>query len=143
MNGGSGLHCVEDYLSPITRLIKFRPSWNYLSIITNKPCLLILSYLKSLARFKNWAITQSWNGNYAKRTNGSPDIVYHPEEGVNDGIWPWRCRYDTFLWVGEEVVVSMLEMAYKEEDDPFMACLFSTNSFAQPFRLLCYRQKKG
>jgi FAD dependent oxidoreductase TIGR03364 len=43
---------------------------------------MILSYLRTFASFKNWAITQSWNGIYAKRTNGEQDFIFHPADGV-------------------------------------------------------------
>ena len=43
---------------------------------------MIIAYLRQFAKFKNWAITQSWNGTYPKRTNGEVDFVYQPEAGV-------------------------------------------------------------
>ena len=43
---------------------------------------LILSYLKKIARFKNWTIKESWNGIYPKLTNGDTDLFISPEPGV-------------------------------------------------------------
>jgi FAD dependent oxidoreductase TIGR03364 len=43
---------------------------------------LIIDYLRKFANFKNWAITQSWNGIYPKRTNGEVDFVHTPENKV-------------------------------------------------------------
>ncbi len=43
---------------------------------------LILSYLKKIARFKNWTIKESWNGIYPKLTNGDTEIFISPEPGV-------------------------------------------------------------
>ncbi|WP_069659003.1 TIGR03364 family FAD-dependent oxidoreductase [Arcticibacter eurypsychrophilus] len=43
---------------------------------------LILNYLKTFARFKDWKLLQSWNGVYAKMTNGDTCFQHSPEEGV-------------------------------------------------------------
>lgn len=43
---------------------------------------LILSYLKKIACFKEWQVTESWNGIYPKLTNGDTDIFFSPEPGV-------------------------------------------------------------
>jgi FAD dependent oxidoreductase TIGR03364 len=43
---------------------------------------LVLDYLKTFARFKNWNIAQTWNGIYPKRTNGEVDFVQEVESGV-------------------------------------------------------------
>lgn len=43
---------------------------------------MVIDYLKQFASFKNWAISQTWNGIYPKRTNGEVDFVHQPEEGV-------------------------------------------------------------
>jgi len=43
---------------------------------------LVVDYLKQFAVFKNWNITQSWNGIYPKKTDGKTDFVYSPEDGV-------------------------------------------------------------
>ena|SRR5204862_6054506 len=43
---------------------------------------LVLSYLKKIAKFKNWKIKESWNGIYPKLTNGDTDIFLSPEPGV-------------------------------------------------------------
>lgn len=42
----------------------------------------VISYLKGFAKFKNWAISQTWNGIYPKRTNGEADFVHQPQQGV-------------------------------------------------------------
>lgn len=43
---------------------------------------LIIDYLKQFVQFKSWDLLQSWNGIYAKTTNGKTDFVYSPEQGV-------------------------------------------------------------
>lgn len=43
---------------------------------------MILDYLKTFARFKDWQLLQSWNGIYAKRTDGATEFIHRPEEGV-------------------------------------------------------------
>ncbi len=43
---------------------------------------LILSYLKKIARFKEWHVAESWNGIYPKLTNGDTDIVFSPDPGI-------------------------------------------------------------
>lgn len=43
---------------------------------------LILAYLKQFAQFKNWQLQQSWNGVYAKHTEGETEIFFSPEPGV-------------------------------------------------------------
>lgn len=43
---------------------------------------MILDYLSSFAHFKNNQLIESWNGIYAKLTDGSADIFFSPEPGV-------------------------------------------------------------
>src|SRR3546814_879829 len=43
---------------------------------------LILDYLKTFAVFRDWQVMQTWNGIYAKSTDGSPYLVENPEQGV-------------------------------------------------------------
>jgi len=43
---------------------------------------LILDYLAGFARFPNEAIIETWNGIYAKLTNGEGYIHLEPEQGV-------------------------------------------------------------
>lgn len=43
---------------------------------------LILEQLKKIARFKDWQITESWNGIYPRLTNGDTEIFYSPEQSV-------------------------------------------------------------
>ena len=43
---------------------------------------LILTYLKKFASFKNWTVKESWNGVYAKLTDGGTEIFFSPEPGV-------------------------------------------------------------
>ncbi len=43
---------------------------------------LILDYLKSFARFPTEQVTETWNGVYAKMTNGATELVLRPEPGV-------------------------------------------------------------
>lgn len=42
----------------------------------------ILQYLQSFARFKTNEILETWNGIYAKMTDGSSGWIHHPEPGV-------------------------------------------------------------
>jgi FAD dependent oxidoreductase TIGR03364 len=43
---------------------------------------MILDYLKKFARFRNETIIETWNGIYAKLTNGKTELVLQPEGGV-------------------------------------------------------------
>lgn len=43
---------------------------------------LIMDYLQQFVKFKNWQLIQSWNGIYAKKTDGKTDFIYSPEPGV-------------------------------------------------------------
>ena len=43
---------------------------------------MILDYLNSFARFKDHSITATWNGVYAKLTNGDSHLFVSPEPGV-------------------------------------------------------------
>ena len=43
---------------------------------------LILDYLKTFAVFKDSSLIQSWNGIYAKMTNGQTSFIHTPEDGV-------------------------------------------------------------
>lgn len=43
---------------------------------------LILDYLRRFARFPVERISETWNGVYAKMTNGGTEVVLHPEHGV-------------------------------------------------------------
>jgi FAD dependent oxidoreductase TIGR03364 len=43
---------------------------------------LILDYLKTFARFKDWNVAQTWSGIYPKKTDGKTDFVCEPEPGV-------------------------------------------------------------
>lgn len=43
---------------------------------------LILDYLKTFARFKNWQLQQSWHGIYPKLTDGETELFFSPEPGV-------------------------------------------------------------
>lgn len=43
---------------------------------------LILSYLNSIAKFKDLRIAETWNGIYPKLTNGDTELFYSPEQGV-------------------------------------------------------------
>jgi FAD dependent oxidoreductase TIGR03364 len=44
---------------------------------------MILDYLQKFADFKDWAVIESWNGVYAKLTDGETDIFLSPEPGVH------------------------------------------------------------
>lgn len=43
---------------------------------------MILNYLKTFAQFKEWKITETWNGIYPKLTNGDTELFFSPEAGV-------------------------------------------------------------
>jgi FAD dependent oxidoreductase TIGR03364 len=43
---------------------------------------MIVDYLGSFAQFKDGRITETWNGIYAKRTDGESDLFLSPEPGV-------------------------------------------------------------
>jgi len=43
---------------------------------------LILDYLYTFATFKDNTLIQSWNGTYAKMTNGQTSYITQPENGV-------------------------------------------------------------
>jgi FAD dependent oxidoreductase TIGR03364 len=43
---------------------------------------MILDYLLKFADFKDWSVIESWNGVYAKLTDGETDIFLSPEPGV-------------------------------------------------------------
>jgi FAD dependent oxidoreductase TIGR03364 len=43
---------------------------------------LVLNYLKELANFKDWSVIQTWNGEYAKLSNGGTEFIYEAEPGV-------------------------------------------------------------
>ena len=43
---------------------------------------MIIDYLKTFARFKDWTISETWNGVYSKLTDGDADLFFSPEPGV-------------------------------------------------------------
>ena len=43
---------------------------------------MILDYLRKFARFKDWAVAETWNGIYSKLTDGEPDLFFSPEPYV-------------------------------------------------------------
>ena len=43
---------------------------------------LVLNYLKELANFKDWSVIQTWNGEYAKLSNGGTEFIYEAEPDV-------------------------------------------------------------
>jgi glycine/D-amino acid oxidase-like deaminating enzyme len=43
---------------------------------------MILDYLRSFARLRDYSIMESWNGVYTKLTNGEPDLFFSPEPSV-------------------------------------------------------------
>jgi len=43
---------------------------------------LIIDYLKQFAALKDLRLLQSWNGIYPKLTNGKPELVHQPQQGV-------------------------------------------------------------
>jgi len=43
---------------------------------------MILDYLKKFAQFKDWTVSESWNGVYPKLTNGDTDLFTSPEPYV-------------------------------------------------------------
>ena len=42
----------------------------------------ILDYLRCFARFRDWTVSQTWNGVYAKLTDGEADLFFSPEPYV-------------------------------------------------------------
>ena len=43
---------------------------------------MILDYLKTFASFRDWQLSQTWNGIYPKMMNGQTELILSPEEGV-------------------------------------------------------------
>jgi FAD dependent oxidoreductase TIGR03364 len=43
---------------------------------------MILDYLKKFAQFKDWTLSETWNGVYSKLTDGETDLFFSPEPGV-------------------------------------------------------------
>ncbi len=43
---------------------------------------LIVAYLQTFARFKDWKLLQSWHGIYPKMTNGETELILEPAPGV-------------------------------------------------------------
>lgn len=43
---------------------------------------MILDYLRKFARFRDWSVVETWNGIYAKSTDGEPDLFFSPEPYV-------------------------------------------------------------
>ncbi len=44
---------------------------------------MVLNYLKKFAQFKDWTLSETWNGIYPKLTNGETDLFFSPEPGVH------------------------------------------------------------
>lgn len=43
---------------------------------------LVLNYLKDLVNFRDWSVIQTWNGEYAKLSNGGTEFFYEAEPNV-------------------------------------------------------------
>jgi len=43
---------------------------------------MILDYLRKFARVRDWSVSETWNGIYAKSTNGETDLFFSPEPSV-------------------------------------------------------------
>ena len=43
---------------------------------------MIIEYLERFANLKEWRQLESWNGTYAKLTDGRTDLICSPEAGV-------------------------------------------------------------
>lgn len=43
---------------------------------------MILDYLRKFAQFKDWSLTESWNGIYSKLTDGETELIFSPEPSV-------------------------------------------------------------
>lgn len=43
---------------------------------------LVMDYLKKFTRFKDYSLSASWNGVYAKMTNGKNHLLQQPDENV-------------------------------------------------------------
>ncbi|MBI2731414.1 MAG: TIGR03364 family FAD-dependent oxidoreductase [Sphingobacteriales bacterium] len=50
----------------------------------DKECInqLVVDYLKTFSQFKSYQLSQTWNGIYAKMTNGDTEIFFSPEKDV-------------------------------------------------------------
>jgi len=44
---------------------------------------MVLDYLRTFARFRDDTVKATWNGVYAKRTDGEPDLFFSPAPGVH------------------------------------------------------------
>ncbi|MNS31125.1 bifunctional tRNA (mnm(5)s(2)U34)-methyltransferase/FAD-dependent cmnm(5)s(2)U34 oxidoreductase [compost metagenome] len=64
----------------------------------------IMDYLKTFADFKNWNLQQSWNGIYAKMTNGATEFIHSPEQGVTIINAPGGAGMTLSFGLTEEVV---------------------------------------
>jgi FAD dependent oxidoreductase TIGR03364 len=42
----------------------------------------ILDYLRKFANFRDWSVAETWNGVYAKLTDGEADLFFSPESSV-------------------------------------------------------------
>lgn len=43
---------------------------------------MILEYLRKFAKFRDWSVAETWNGVYAKLTDGEADLFFSPESAV-------------------------------------------------------------
>lgn len=68
---------------------------------------LILTYLRSFAQFKDWTLLESWNGIYARMTNGATECVLSPEEGVHIINGLGGAGMTLSFGLAEEVVASL------------------------------------
>lgn len=50
----------------------------------DKDCInkMVVDYLTTFAKFKSYQLAQTWNGIYAKMTNGDTEIFFSPEKDV-------------------------------------------------------------
>ena len=69
---------------------------------------LILQYLRQFAVLKNARQTESWNGVYAKMTNGETDLFISPEESVYILTATGGAGMTLFFGLAEERVASVL-----------------------------------
>ena len=59
---------------------------------------MVLDYLQKFASFKSWKISSTWNGIYAKATDGRTELIAHPGRRGDYYKRPERGRHDTIFW---------------------------------------------
>jgi FAD dependent oxidoreductase TIGR03364 len=68
---------------------------------------MIIDYLKQFAIIKDWSLLQSWNGTYAKLTNGKSEFIYQPEDGVTIVNGMGGAGMTLSFGLAEEIMISL------------------------------------